>query len=169
MENIIIVGVIIGLIVAGFGIDALVRRKRGTNEYSAPKIDKEFSYKEGDFLLKFSDKFGKYSVMQVLKIDKCEVKKGQPRLVSGGQGIRALKDDFFLVVSVRWTDPIYNSFEEVDLKNLDWTAGHVPMRPSGLTSGKPFEVVGNNKVEPDDLVGYKQWKGLFDLGKAGVW
>jgi hypothetical protein len=44
--------------------------------------------------------------------------------------------------------------------------GHVPNRSPGAAAGQVL--VGHQPVNESELTGYKQWKELFETGKAGV-
>ena len=122
-------------------------------------------------MLAYSEKEQKYYITKVLKIDKVIMKKGDVRNIAG-QNIEAPEEDFFLTISVKRSEYIYNSKQEaieaVEKNNVSWYIYHLPQRSSGIMLN-PRELIGNQEVTQEELKLYKQWKELFDKGEAGVW
>jgi hypothetical protein len=136
-----------------------------------PPSEKAYPHPEGTLLLGFNKKANAFYITKVLRIDKVVMKPGEIKNIAGHK-VKAPAEDFFLAVSVKWTDTIYptkeSAKEAVDRKGLAWKYMHIPMRPSGLMA-EPGELVGHETVADEELEGYFQWKKAFDSGEAGVW
>jgi hypothetical protein len=132
-----------------------------------PPEYKTFPFQEGDLLASEGD--GKYSISKVLKIDKVELRTGDPIYIQG-QIFHAAEDDFLLIVSCSYGEPEFSSLDEARAaarsKNWSVKVGHAPNRPPGALEGQVL--VGHEAVSDEDLEGYRVWKAAFDKGKAGV-
>lgn len=133
-----------------------------------PEDFKNFPFKEGDVLASQGEN-GKYGLNKVLRIDKVVLQTGESISIQG-QIFTAPEEDFLLIVSMSYGEDEFSTLEEakVAAKNGVWITkmGHAPNRAPGAAVGQIL--VGNQPVKSEELVGYNQWKELFDAGKAGV-
>jgi hypothetical protein len=133
-----------------------------------PDDFKNFPFKEGDVLASKGEN-GKYGLNKVLRIDKVVLQTGESINIQG-QLFTAPEEDFLLIISMSYGENEFSTLEEAKTaaKNGVWKTnmGHVPNRAPGAAVGQIL--VGNQSVKSGELVGYNQWKKLFDEGKAGV-
>lgn len=129
---------------------------------------KSFPFKEGDVLASQSVN-GSYGLNKVLRIDKIVLRTGESINIQG-QLFAAPEEDFLLIISMSYGEDEFSTLEEakVAAKNGVWKIkmGHAPNRAPGAAVGQIL--VGNQPVKNEELVGYNQWKKLFEAGKAGV-
>jgi len=133
-----------------------------------PTEYKQFPFKEGDLLASQRGN-GRFSVNKILRVDKIEVRKGNPISIQG-QSFVATEDDYLLIVSAAYGEDEFTSLEEARTAagNGTWKIkiGHVPNRAPGAAEGQIY--VGHSPVRDAELVGYRKWRQAFDAGKAGV-
>jgi hypothetical protein len=133
-----------------------------------PQDFKEFPYKEGD-LLASQRTDGKFAINKVLRVDNICLEAGDSISIQG-QVFTAPEKDCLLIISMSYGEDEFTTLEALKsaAQKEEWNVkmGHIPNRAPGAAHGQMY--IGNSPVKQEELVGYYQWKSLFDEGKAGV-
>ena len=120
-------------------------------------------------LLTHQDQDGQYSITEILKIDRIELKKGDTIGIQH-QVFTATEDDFILIISNSYGRSEFSTLDDAKAaaKQGKWQVeyGHIPNRPPGAANGKIL--IDHQPIRKDELAGYYQWRKAFDQKEAGV-
>ncbi len=133
-----------------------------------PQDFKEFPFKEGD-LLASQKADGKYAINKVLRVDNICLEAGDSISIQG-QVFIAPEKDCLLIVSMSYGEDEFSTLEALKsaAQKEKWNVkmSHIPNRAPGAAHGQVY--IGHSPVKQEELVGYYEWKSLFNEGKAGV-
>src|SRR4051794_40807321 len=116
-----------------------------------PSEYKQFPFKEGDLLACRSGN-GRFMVTKILKVDRCDLRKGSAIHIQGRTFI-ATQDDYLLIVSAAYGDDEFASLDDARAAAAAGTwktkIGHAPNRAPGAAAGQVL--VGNEPVADAEL------------------